>query len=1486
MTRIILSIALICACSFVSLGQSDFTTMIAELSQLVKDKGDDEISDVWETIRPRINSLSEEQKIELSNLLTAMKTTRLSLNPYYKAFFNAYQVSGNSDMGEETYDQWIVTLQNLLGEGQNNKANRFKSYMDFSAEYFKAGSLRISKGGTNWKSLSFQKEIGFEETGPYLVFEEVDLMAYQKKDTMMINKTSGTYYPLDNTWKGNGGFTFWEEGEQGKIKADFNEYELDTKKGIYEVNDALLTFERFFDQNTLKGSFQDKLSSESSKSHPRFNSEGYDWVINDLGKNLSLRGGIELKGNNLYVVGNDAKRAALQARNVSGEVKFRLESDSYAVKKSENISGNGLTATLYLGQDSIYHPSVNVNYNIAENTLRIFRGETALDQVPFFDSYHNFNVQTEEIKWYINQDSLVYGEKKKGISSDIKTLYFESPDYFSEREFVQIQSISSVNPIVILKIMSDKSGSTTHEALAVAKRINPKYNLGSVQTLFFDLVSRGFIKYDKNKELIEVRDKVFHYADASRNRIDYDRLKITSRTSESNAIVDTKSNEMTVSNVKGVELSSQHRVAIVPNDKRLKLLKNRSMKMDGIMFAGLSSFEGKEFFYDYDKFLVRADSIDFLDFFVPPTDGSKEPVGLSSRLEKGSGTLLIDAPGNKSASEHIPLFPSFSSKNPFYVFYDSAQDSAYARSGFYFELDQFGFNNLDSFYIDDVQFDGKLFSQEIFEPFEETIQVQQDFSLGFVSSTEMTGRPLYQSKANFVGDIALNNQGLTGIGKLNYLQAELESKDIRFLPKNLFCSSESLSIEEASTPVSVPSMNADGVDIALRPYQDSMIIRSQENPFRLFRDEQAQLEGTLYMRPQGLNGSGSLDWDQGTLDSESFEFKAMSVLADTSNLFIKASGGELAFDTRNVKSEIDFDRQKAFFKANSTDISTTMPYNKYKTSMNEFVWDIPEKLITFTSKGTENAYFLSTDSNQDSLIFSGKEATYNIAESTLKVSGNDELQIGDAIIITNDGKINIEPGGQMKTLENATIYVDQVNKQHVINESTVQVLGKKAYTASGYYAYNIGNKQQRVLLNNIVGKRSGKGPVSEQVSVTKASGEIGENEKFYIDEKTMFSGSMSLNGDSKDLVFKGFAKLDAPLLPERSWFSINSKGDKKDLFIQYDSPRNKDGAPIKTGIFISKESALTYPSVMNPLYFRKDRPIIDTKGQFTYDESNETFIFGDSLKLVGKSRKGNILKYNNATAEVFAEGVMNICPKVQPIIPMKSVGRILTKFKTKEEDQSWSDIPEPVVNAEIMTSFNIPIPKAMMDQMAVDFRSSTFDATKPNYSGDDFYTYAVSEFVKKESQYEDALKYLNENNIEIPRVVDKSSFILGKTPMKWDPDYQSFVSKPGKIPLMSIDGNPINIMVEAFVEYKMTTNEDDRLYIYLKSPSGLFYFFGFQGGILNITSDNNRFMTPLNDMKDKERIVEISKEMSFEMQGVTEGTANKFIQRAKAAWQN
>jgi hypothetical protein len=100
--------------------------------------------------------------------------------------------------------------------------------------------------------------------------------------------------------------------------------------------------------------------------------------------------------------------------------------------------------------------------------------------------------------------------------------------------------------------------------------------------------------------------------------------------------------------------------------------------------------------------------------------------------------------------------------------------------------------------------------------------------------------------------------------------------------------------------------------------------------------------------------------------------------------------------------------------------------------------------------------------------------------------------------------------------------------------------------------------------------------------------------------------------------------------------------------------------------------------------------------------------------------------------------------------------------------------------------------------------------------------------------------------------------------------------------IVSIGGEPINKVLTCHVEFKMPSNEDDRLYIYLKSPSELFYFFGFKQGILSITSNNPSFMEAFDKLKPKDLIQKMDDGETYEIQAVDAGSANQFLRRVKA----
>lgn len=72
-------------------------------------------------------------------------------------------------------------------------------------------------------------------------------------------------------------------------------------------------------------------------------------------------------------------------------------------------------------------------------------------------------------------------------------------------------------------------------------------------------------------------------------------------------------------------------------------------------------------------------------------DKNQQPIAnsIASRIENTNGILNIDAPSfNKSGTQDLPTFPSFSSKNLSYVFYDKLDiyDGVYKRDSFYFKL--------------------------------------------------------------------------------------------------------------------------------------------------------------------------------------------------------------------------------------------------------------------------------------------------------------------------------------------------------------------------------------------------------------------------------------------------------------------------------------------------------------------------------------------------------------------------------------------------------------------------------------------------------------------------------------------------------------------------------------------------------------------------------------------------------------------------------
>ncbi len=783
------------------------------------------------------------------------------------------------------------------------------------------------------------------------------------------------------------------------------------------------------------------------------------------------------------------------------------------------------------------------------------------------------------------------------------------------------------------------------------------------------------------------------------------------------------------------------------------------------------------------------------------------------------------------------------------------------------------------------------------------MSLQEDESLGFIHETGGEGYTAYEERGLYKGELALSNSGLLGKGNLTYLGASIDSEDMIWMPKQMLASAEEFNLEESREEgLEVPQVRGNDVKIDWRPYQDSMYIRSEEEAFKLFPEGGHTLDGTLILTPGGLKGDGVFDWETATMESDLFAFGAFSSTADTTKVKIKTQDlDDIALSTSNVQSDVDFDDQLATFKANEEFLETRMPAIQYKTSINEFTWDMADESITFKTVEGVSGKFTSTHPDKDSLNFEGKEAFYDLKTDELSVSGVPFLIAADAFVYPDSNFVKIGQNGEMATLENARIVADTLNQNHVIKRATVDVRGRRFYQASGFYEYNVGDREQEIEFENIVGQPLGKGAYDERPVVTVGRGEVTEEDEFYIDQRTEFQGEIGLRAETKNLSFDGFARLDAERLPYRYWFTVQSEADKNDLAISFDEPKNLEGEPLATGFFLSKETAEIYPRVMMPLFFRKDRPILPVKGIFKYNPEKDYFIFGDSIRIQTQSIRGNQLTFWNGSGKLEGKGRFNLGTGLN-YVSIDASGVIESRYEevVNQDEMIISDTMSLIpslgqqeegvqryeIDAEFMSGVQLIVPDKLLRIMMNDIESMSFDAKPIVYLTElDFYREALMNLLPPGTEAKEALATLGNGILDIPKKVNPYTFLFSKIPMKWDAEYQSFVSKEDKIGVVSVAGEPLNKMLEAYVEYKMPSNEDDRLYLYIKSPSELFYFFGFKQGIMSITSNNPEFMDALGAMKSKELITKMDDGNTYEIQPVDVGSARLFLNRVKAAQQ-
>lgn len=1394
----------------------------------------------------KIDGTTMERIIKTSN---TMLKEKMRPYPHFSGYIEVVNILANTG-NTSKFESWNKVIDGILFDQKRGSYNEITGFIEFSKSLFEKNALYDSKARL-WIASSKEYTFSYDNKKPKLTFPAQTITAYSSLDTQIIENTSGDLFPLDKTWKGNNGKVDWGRAGLPEVYAEIKRpYTIQLDKSEINIDTVTFHHKQLFNKS-LEGSYQDRvMSQQGNRSYPRFISFDKNVAITDIGPNVTFSGSFRMEGNNIYGSGDEFDPAVITFVNDQGKKVITAKSTQFLIKKGEELSAKKAQIVLTLNNDSITHPGVRMIYRFKDKELSLYREQSGIGAAPFYDSYHKKEIQTDAIIWKINQPNI---DLKMMSGGDKNAMELTSDNYYRKGEIEKYQTIKDLSPIHYLKRYSDEVGQNEFLADAFAKRLDPKYTENTIKNLLYKMMEDGFIFYDAERGLITVNEKTTNYVMAASGKKDYDIIKINSFSNTTNAQINVETRDMAVAGVAMITLSDTANVYVFPKGKGVTLKEKQDMEFSGNIFAGRIDFEGEGFYFNYDSFKIDMTSLASATINIPTgkvdKQGDPEFTPMKSKIEGLTGFLNVDHPKNKSGKQRIEKYPIFTNRKNAYVYYhrQDIRDSAYIKDKFYFEIEPFEFDSLNSFdpYLADLK--GKLVSAGIFPDFKENLTVQEDLSWGFKRITPKEGFPIYGGKGTYTDSILLSNNGLQGRGHVKHLFLDFNSNDILFTPDSLNAISDTfLMRKDKIGSVTFPIVKGKNNFIHWLPYKDTMNINVQTEPLLMYEDG-ASLKGGLVFTQKGLTGNGKFEFTEATLESELYKFSANQLQSDTMSMEIKSIGGDqVTFKTPNVRGKVDFEKRIGEFKANVEDIPTEFSNNLFKTNINEFFWDMDKKILDFKSpEGSPGAYFVSTHAQKDSLRFMAKRGIFDMTNSIINVEEVSRFYVADAEILPDSAKATILPGGNIDTLRKAVVIADTLNKYHRIYDATLYVDARNKYEGTGKYDYRYGDMKKIINLSKIAVKED-KLNRKKMGYTTFAEGIIEETDSFKIHPDIDFKGMASFVATDTGVTFDGYAKMKVAGA-ETDWFSFKDKIDPNNFVLRYEQPVSPNGdsltAGFSYGFYDSTGNAGLYMRMMTPKKDKEDFDVLATKGVLKHNPATKVFSFGNEKKIVDMAPKGNVFRFYEKEKIAKAEGKIDLGLQLKPI-NITSTGSI-----TYEVDSNRATL-------NLLLGMNLPLEKGLIAQFAADVNSFSFDRPSVNVNTDDFENAYAEIFSDK--GYKSKLEELRKTGtFPLPKEM-QSNIIFSHLNLVFDPNFQIYRSV-GPIGVAYIGEIPIMKMINGYVEFGQR-KFNDFMHIYLESSFNDWYYITVQNNTMMAVSSKEDFNKLLAAIPNDKRQIPLTKD--------------------------
>ena len=1074
---------------------------------------------------------ADEKKLMIATCNKMLKKKMKNI-PHFRNYLTTIISFKNTNQTEASYKAWEASLDKLINR---STSSLFIDYLEISNNLFTENILYKSST-TIWKSNNSNYIFEYD-TVPRIVFPSLDFTCLANNDSAKIYNTKGVYYPTTQIWKGNGGTVTWKRAglEENAVYAQLSKYSINLKYSKYTADSVNFYNINYF-ATPLLGVLEEKVLSNMTAdkaTYPRFDSYDKRLKIKSIFPSVDYDGGFSMSGAKLLGAGDD-KQDAYFTFYREGKEFVKTGAKNYIIRK-DKISSEDASVAIYWEEDSIYHPGLQMKYLNDKRELSFIRSNQGIAKTPFFDTYHKLDMYVEVMNWKLDEPIIKMSTiKGTGIEGEAD---FESYNYYSEARYYKIMGIDETHPLSDLRKYAKLKDTNIVYVPDYAKSRN--IDLSQIQAQMITLANLGFVSYDIDKDKVYIKEKLGNFLLSRVGKIDYDVIQFNSvTTSEVNASINLLNFDLKLNGVKVVHLSDSQNVRIYPTDQKLIVKKNRDFDFEGRVHAGLFDFYGKLFSFNYLKFNIDMPVVDSLVFYVrsfkPNDKGVYTKEKVKSVIEGIKGDLQIDESNNKSGLKSIAKYPLFTSQKDSYVYYDKKPiwGGVYTRDRFYFHIDPFVIDSLDDITTEGIGFDGNFVSADIFPDFDESLKVQPDYSLGFVRLTPEGGFQAYKGKGIFDSIVDLSNKGLRGNGTLKYLTSVSKSNNFIFFPDSMNADVQNFELVEVKSGTEYPPVIGQDVYEHWMPYNDLMTITKKQKPIEMYNNE-AVMNGSLYLTPKNLTGSGMMVFSDAEMDSKLFKYKNRVFDADTADFRLRSYDlSALAFSTYNYKSHIDFDARKGEFKSNGGGSKVDFPINKYICYMDEFDWYMDKEeidLVNSKSNRTEQlnklsleeladldlsgSEFVSVHPQQDSLRFFSPRAKYNLRESIIYAKDVKLIKVADAAIFPGDGNVTIFKDAEMKTLTDAKILANTASKYHTIYDADIKITAKNNYTATGMYDYVTSDTALYPIYFNKIGV--------DTAIQTFADGAISDTSKFQLSSEFDYAGGVHLTASNRFLTFNG-----------------------------------------------------------------------------------------------------------------------------------------------------------------------------------------------------------------------------------------------------------------------------------------------------------------------------------------------------------------------------